>query len=88
MLAEPQPASLRHLGDLAPRRLQCWNATSVQAILGPFIALAGRDSSLLAQRVIIGSILVAIGAVVTVIALDDFVFPARPQAQSSGEISH
>jgi hypothetical protein len=42
---------------------------------------------LLAQRVIVGCILVAIGAVVTVIALDDLVFSAR-QAQSSGEISH
>jgi hypothetical protein len=37
--------------------------------------------------VIIGCILVAIGALVTVIALDDLVFAARGQAQSSGEIS-
>jgi hypothetical protein len=43
---------------------------------------------LLAKRLIIGSILVAIGAVVTVIALDDLVFPARHQEPSSGEISH
>jgi hypothetical protein len=43
---------------------------------------------LLAQRVIVGCILVAIGAVVTVIALDDLVFPARRPTQSSGEISH
>jgi hypothetical protein len=40
-------------------------------------------SSLLAQRVIAGCILVVIGAVVTVITLDDLVFSARESQTQS-----